>query len=110
MADPQTKQLRVALYARVSTEEQREGQTIDAQIAEIERFIKDKGWVVEGRIPWEAFKPTGGRPKPGDRWKFALCRFDYSVAFDRPELSSSAPLTQADFHRYEDYGELTFVK
>ena len=46
MSDPQTKQLRVALYARVSTEEQREGQTIDAQIAEIERFIKDKGWAV----------------------------------------------------------------
>src|SRR5439155_6697176 len=69
---------------------------------------KDKGWVVEGRIPWEAFKPTGGRPKPGDRWKFALCRFDYSVAFDRPELSSSAPLTQADFHRYEDYADLVF--
>ena len=69
---------------------------------------KDKGWVVEGRIPWEAFKPTGGRPKPGDRWKFALCRYDYSVAFDRPELSSCAPLTTGDFHRYEDYADLVF--
>jgi hypothetical protein len=26
-----------------------------------------------------------------------------------PELSSTAPLTLPDFHRYEDYGELTFV-
>jgi hypothetical protein len=70
---------------------------------------KDKGWTVEGRIPWTAFKATGGRPKPGDKWRFALCRYDYSTAFDHPELSSTAPLTQPDFHRYEDYGVLTFV-
>jgi hypothetical protein len=69
----------------------------------------DKGWTVEGRIPWTAFQATGGRPKAGDKWRFALCRYDYSVAFDRPELSSTAPLTQPEFHRYEDYGELTFV-
>src|SRR5262245_24023855 len=70
---------------------------------------KDTGWTVEGRIPWKAFAATGGRPLPGAKWRFALCRYDYSVAFDRPELSSTAPLTQPDFHRYEDYGELTFV-
>jgi hypothetical protein len=69
----------------------------------------DKGWTVEGRIPWAAFKATGGRPKPGDKWRFALCRYDYSATLDRPELSSTAPLTRPDFHRYEDYGELTFV-
>jgi cellulose/xylan binding protein with CBM9 domain len=69
----------------------------------------DKGWAVEGRIPWTAFQATGGRPKPGDKWRFALCRYDYSVTLDRPELSSTAPLTQSEFHRYEDYGELTFV-
>jgi hypothetical protein len=71
---------------------------------------KDDGWTVEGRIPWSAFKASGGRPKPGDKWRFALCRYDYSAAFDRPETSSTAPLTQPDFHRHEDYGELTFVK
>jgi hypothetical protein len=71
---------------------------------------KDEGWSVEGRIPWSAFKASGGRPKPGAKWRFALCRYDYSVAFDRAETSSSAPLTQSDFHRYEDYGELTFIK
>jgi len=48
MSDLQPQNLRVALYARVSTEEQREGQTIDAQIAEIERFAKEKGWMVTG--------------------------------------------------------------
>jgi hypothetical protein len=71
---------------------------------------KDSGWTVEGRIPWTAFEASGGRPKPGSRWRFALCRYDYSVAFDQVETSSTAPLSQPNFHRYEDYGELMFVK
>jgi hypothetical protein len=70
---------------------------------------RDMGWSVEGRIPWTAFKATGGRPVVGDKWRFALCRYDYSVYHERPELSSTAPLTLPDFHRYEDYGELVFV-
>jgi site-specific DNA recombinase len=40
--------LRVALYARVSTEEQREGQTIDSQVAELERHAQERGWSVIG--------------------------------------------------------------
>jgi hypothetical protein len=71
---------------------------------------KDTGWTIEGRIPWTAFDASGGRPRPGGKWRFALCRYDYSVAFDAVETSSTAPLTQPNFHRYEDYGELTFVK
>jgi hypothetical protein len=70
---------------------------------------KDEGWTVEGRIPWKAFQETGGRPKPGDQWRFALCRYDYSAAYESPDLSSTAPLTQPDFHRYEDYGTLRFI-
>ena len=70
---------------------------------------RDEGWVVEGRIPWRAFKAAGGRPQPGTKWKVALCRYDYSVAFERPDLTSTAPLTYPDFHRYEDYNELEFV-
>jgi len=38
--------LRVGLYSRVSTEEQREGQTIDSQVGELERFAQDKTWVI----------------------------------------------------------------
>lgn len=36
----------VALYARVSSEEQREGQTIDSQVAELERFAKQSVWEI----------------------------------------------------------------
>jgi hypothetical protein len=70
---------------------------------------QDKGWTVEGRIPWTAFAASGGKPKPGDKWKFSLCRYDYSASFEHPELSSTSPLTVSDFHRYEDFAELTFV-
>ncbi len=70
---------------------------------------QDKGWTVEGRIPWTGFTAAGGKPKAGDKWRFSLCRYDYSVSFDHPELSSTSALTVSDFHRYEDFGELTFV-
>lgn len=40
--------IRAAIYARVSSEEQREGQTIDSQIAELERFAASQQWVVVG--------------------------------------------------------------
>ena len=69
----------------------------------------DEGWTVEGRIPWSAFKAAGGKPEPGARWRFSLSRYDFSTAFERPELSCTSPLRVSDFHRYEDYGELTFV-
>jgi hypothetical protein len=68
----------------------------------------DRGWSVEGRIPWSIFAPTGGRPEPGAAWRFALCRYDYGPEGTKPVLMSSAPLTQPSFHRYEDYGVLRF--
>lgn len=46
MPDSAAQPLRAAIYARVSSEEQREGQTIDSQIAELERFIREKGWLL----------------------------------------------------------------
>jgi glucose/arabinose dehydrogenase len=73
---------------------------------------KDQGWSVEGRIPWTDFLRSGGRPDVGERWKFALCRYDYSVDFEGPELSTCAPLKgqgRSDFHRHEEYATLRFV-
>jgi glucose/arabinose dehydrogenase len=73
---------------------------------------KDTGWSVEGRIPWQDFLRTGGRPTVGETWRFALCRYDHSVDFEGPELSTNAPLGSLpypDFHRHEDYASLRFV-
>src|SRR5262249_22737942 len=73
---------------------------------------KDDGWSVEGKIPWKDFLRPGGRPAVGEKWKFALCRYDYSVEFEGPELSTCAPLktkSAPDYHYFEDYATLTFV-
>jgi glucose/arabinose dehydrogenase len=72
---------------------------------------RDEGWSVEGRIPWTDFLRSGGRPERGEKWKFALCRYDYSVDFEGPELSTCAPLKTKtpDFHHHEDYATLQFV-
>src|SRR5438105_2435780 len=50
--------LRLAIYARVSTEEQREGQNIDSQIAELERFAREKAWLITGTYKDEGW--SGG--------------------------------------------------
>jgi uncharacterized repeat protein (TIGR03806 family) len=69
----------------------------------------DRGWAVEGRIPWYDFLRTGGRPDPGEKWKFALCRYDYRIDRKEPELSTCAPLTKRNFHLHEDYPSIRFV-
>lgn len=69
---------------------------------------RDEGWSVEMRIPWEGFRHTGGRPAAGDEWRFALCRYDFDVAREQPELSTSAPLSKCNFHLHEDYAPLVF--
>ena len=73
---------------------------------------RDKGWTVEGRIPWRDFLPTGGRPAPGEEWLHSLCRYDYSAGLEAPALSTNLPSASAknaDFHRYEDYVPLKFI-
>jgi glucose/arabinose dehydrogenase len=69
---------------------------------------RDRSWSVEGRLRWADLLRTGGRPAPGEQWRFALCRYDYTTG-RRPETSTSAPLTQPSIHRYEDYAGLNFV-
>jgi site-specific DNA recombinase len=49
MEPNQGSQTIAALYARVSTEEQREGNTIELQVAELEKFAERSGWTVHGR-------------------------------------------------------------
>src|SRR5258708_5066371 len=39
---------RLAIYARVSTDEQREGQTIDSQVSELQRYANDRSCPVVG--------------------------------------------------------------
>ena len=70
---------------------------------------KDKGWTVEGRIPWRDFLPTGGRPAPGEVWQHSLCRYDYSTGLATPALSTNTPLSEPNFHHYEDYVPLKFI-
>lgn len=75
------------------------------------RNDKDEGWSVEGRIPWTDFMKTGGRPDVKEKWKFALCRYDYT-GDAKPELSTCAPLSSKDapdFHAVEDYATLQFI-
>lgn len=69
---------------------------------------RDGGWIVQGRIPWTDFAPTGGKPAVGAEWKFTLARFDFSVNLEMPEPSTISPVKDG-FHDYEKYLTLRFV-
>jgi len=70
------------------------------------QVLKDR-WAAELVIPWAAFG-VEGRPAQGGRWQFAVCRYNYNGGLQAPELSSTAPLSQPGFHRYEEFGDLVF--
>ena len=70
---------------------------------------EDQNWSVEIAIPLSAFNDTTSLPRVNDRWKFALCRYDYSVYLEKGvELSSSAYLSAVNFHLFKDYDTLYF--
>lgn len=76
------------------------------------RTDRDRGWSVEGKIPWRDFFKTGGRPAVDEVWDFVLCRYDYHISDSAPELSwtsSKASTPSPDFHHWEDYAPIRFV-
>jgi len=72
----------------------------------------DEYWQLEVAIPFAELPTLKGKiPKIGDTWLFHLARYDYSVYLPEGlELSSCAPLSEVDFHRYEDWPTLKFAR
>jgi uncharacterized repeat protein (TIGR03806 family) len=69
-------------------------------------------WSVEGRIPWADLLRTGGRPQPGENWRFALARWHRSANSGEAEMSASAPFREkppGGLHETADYVALRFV-
>ena len=72
---------------------------------------RDAGWIAEVAIPWTAFERMGGRPKEGDAWTFMVARYDYSVHLEEGiELSASSILPKENFHLFEHYQDMGFIK
>lgn len=70
-------------------------------------WVRDDGWAVEICVPWRAFGFETVLA-PGTIWHFAVCRYNYNGDLENPEHSSTAHLTQFDFHRWEEFTELVF--
>ena len=55
------RKIRVALYARVSTDKQAElGMSLDAQKAELERYCRDRSWTIDGLYVDDGFSGKNG--------------------------------------------------
>jgi site-specific DNA recombinase len=55
MTDTVREPLRIALYARVSGEEQKQGHNIDSQLAELKQFAAHNDWSIAGTYTDEAW-------------------------------------------------------
>lgn len=69
---------------------------------------KDRGWSVEVKIPFSAFKRVVPKPKVGDKWKITFARCESSVYLDDVEWSSSVPLMK--YGCWENYDEWKWLE
>ena len=74
---------------------------------EVTVYGDENKWTVNLCSPWKAFGLQCA-PQAGSIWRFAVCRYNYSSATIKPELSSTACFSREDFHEYEDYNNLNF--
>jgi len=72
----------------------------------------DEYWQMEVAIPFASLSTLNGNaPKNKDQWLFHLARYDYSVYLPTGvELSSCSKLSEVNFHKYEDWMNLKFVR
>ena len=72
----------------------------------------DEYWQLEVAVPFASLPTLNGKPPvAGDEWSFHLSRYDYSIYLPQGvELTSCAPLTKPNFHCYEEWIPLKFVK
>lgn len=63
------------------------------------------GWSAYLEIPFEL---PGAVPKPGETWTMAVCRYDYTRGQAGPVLSSTAALTEINFHQLEQWNTVVF--
>lgn len=72
----------------------------------------DEYWQMEVAIPFASLSTLKGKtPKNKDQWLFHLARYDYSVYLPTGvELSSCSKLSEVNFHKYEDWMNLKFIR
>ena len=64
-------------------------------------------WAIEICVPWQAFGLEAA-PAAGTVWQFAVSRYNYSDGLGAPEHSTTAHLSELNFHRYEEFTDLVF--
>eukprot|EP01052_Picozoa_sp_SAG31_P003284 SAG31_NODE_125_length_23649_cov_7.156202_2_plen_137_part_00 len=98
-----------------------DGSTWEQQVAaesgaEYAVGLMDRGWAAELRIPWTAFG-LDAPPAAGTVWRINVGRYNAvssqrlredGTIDGRCENSASAPLSDSDFHHYEEFNSLVF--
>jgi len=70
---------------------------------------QDRGWSMILAIPVKMLEKQGYPFRPGHNWTVLVARQNYSADLPLKEYSMQTPLTQVDFHLYEEYGDLVLL-
>ena len=71
---------------------------------------RDSSWTLEAAIPMTAFKDVvPGGPRPGERWRFNVAGYDFSVYRERPLLFTLCDGNFKGFKEYALYPEMEFM-
>jgi hypothetical protein len=71
--------------------------------------VEDEYWQLEIAVPFASLPTVPSPPQAGDKWRFHLARYDYSMYLpDGLELSTTARLPKVDFHLIETWDVLEF--
>jgi hypothetical protein len=65
-------------------------------------------WFVFAEIPANAVCDGPAVPLSGRQWHFSFSRYDYTHGRSEPVISSTSPHAEANFHRQQDWGTITF--
>lgn len=69
---------------------------------------ENQQWFVLAVIPASVVSGAA-RLNAGNRWHCSFSRYDYTRGTSEPIISSTSPHPVADFHRQQEWGELTFA-
>lgn len=69
---------------------------------------QERQWYIFAEIPAASVRSKTG-PLPGDQWRFSFSRYDYTRGHKEPVISSTSPHTEANFHRQQEWGMISFL-
>lgn len=112
---PNNQRLQLRYVSRAALDRARKtGSLADALIPGA--AFRSKIWIEDQNSRWHIFAEIPAQvvcgstdSLGGGRWHFSFSRYDYTQGVAEPVISSTSPHAEANFHRQQEWGVLSFI-